>query len=81
MVKLNTNWRRSDQGKAAFLTRPFGDYRKLEPVDSGLLKRDTLHYIQEKGPPADFAASLSDTELLELKVVQMYVFPISQNES
>ena len=44
----------------------FGGYRKLESIEPGFLKRDTLRYLKANGRPADFLASLPDTELFEL---------------
>ena len=57
---------------------PLGDYRKLEFIESGFLKRDTLHYLKEHGLPTDFLAYLTDTEISELQAVLMYGLPVMQ---
>ena len=60
----------------------FGGYRKLESIEPGFLKRETLRYLEGNGLPEYPLASLPDTEIFEFLVGQMYFFPINQkNES
>ena len=56
-------------------------YRRLQPIELGVLKNDAYKHAEEITPPEDCFSSLPGAKLLELGISQLYVLPRCQKTS
>ena len=67
-------WRRG----IFFLRMSKAIYNRLEILSPWFLRKDVFKYAKSNNYPAESLQSLTDVELLKLKMVQLYVLPQSQ---